>query len=169
MTEDPYTVSPKMKINHVASLMKERNVGSLVVTKKNVPVGVITESDIIRKAVAENFKPSQTTVKDIMTNPIATVSPDTDITVAAKIMNREHHRIMAVIENSELIGIITQRDIIRLSPALLEISREYAKINGDTAKSYSGPIEGICENCREFSQDLTEINGLFICPFCCED
>lgn len=166
MNEKPVTVSPKMKINFAASLMHEKDVACLIVTRKDEPIGSLSERDITRKVVAEDVKPNQVTVKEIMRTPITTVRPEEDLASVARTMAGDGIRIMAVVENRKLIGVISQRDLFNLSPTLLELSREHARIsNGVGASRFTS---GYCEACHAYSDELEEKNGLQYCKECME-
>jgi CBS domain-containing protein len=165
MDPNPVTVSPRMTIHHAATLMKEKDVPCLIVVRKTEPIGCLTESDMTRRVVAMNLKPNQITVKDVMSAPIGQVGPDEDITSIARTMASTQVRILAVVDNGKLVGIITQRDLSILSPAFLELYREHVRIgkNGDAA---GGPNAGYCQMCQGYTEDLIEDHGLVICREC---
>lgn len=170
MREEPVAVSPRMTLNHAASLMREKGISSLIVVRKNTPVGIVTEKDIVTKAVAENIKPSQMTIKQIMSYPLETASPSDDIKDVARKMADMKIRRLVVVENGMLIGIICETDILRISPTLIEITREYAKINGslDEKLTITKPLTGYCESCESYSEELYEVNGMLLCKYCRE-
>lgn len=164
MDPNPVTVSLRMTVHHAASLMKDRDVSCLIVVRKDEPVGCLTESDMTRRVVAMNLKPNQVTVKSIMSAPIGIVGPDEDIASIARTMATKQSRILAVVENGRLVGIITQRDLSILSPAFLELYREHARIgkSGDAGPKASG----YCHMCHGYSDELTEDHGLLVCRDC---
>ena len=170
MTKDPVTVSSRMRLDHAASLMKENDVSSLIVVRKGVPVGIVTENDFVEKAVAGNLKPGNLTVKDIMNAPLITVSPKVEITEAARTMSSLRIHRLAVLEEGKLVGVLTESDILKISPELIEITREFEKINR-AAQRIGEPVlaMGICEGCQSFSEELRERDGLHLCKFCIED
>ena len=170
MTPEPVTVSPRMRLNHAAAMMKEAGVSSLIVVSKGMPVGIVTEKDFVEKAVASNAKPSQLTVKDIMSSPLLTVAPNTDIAQAARTMSSLRIRRLAVLEDGRLLGILTEGDILKFSPELIEITREFENINTRVEK-FSDEIVtmGICEGCQAFSEELREHEGLHLCKSCFEE
>ena len=165
MDPNPVTVSPRMTVHHAASLMKEKGVSCLIVIRKDEPVGSLSESDMTRKVVALNLKPNQITVKEVMSAPVVQVGPEVDITSIARTMASTQVRILAVVDNGKLVGIITQRDLSILSPAFLELYREHVRIgkNGDAA---NGPNTGYCQVCQSYTEDLIDDHGLVICREC---
>jgi CBS domain-containing protein len=165
MDPNPVTVSPRMTIHHAATLMKEKDVPCLIVVRKDEPIGCLTESDLTRRVVAMNLKPNQITVKEVMSTPVVQVGPEVDITSIARTMASTAVRILAVVDDGKLVGIITQRDLSILSPAFLELYREHVRIgkNGDAA---NGPNAGYCQVCQSYTEDLIDDHGLVICREC---
>lgn len=170
MTKDPVTVSSRMRLDHAASLMHEHEVSSLIVVRKEVPVGIVTENDFVSKVVARNLKPGHMTVKDIMNVPLVAVSPGVEITEAARTMSSLRIHRLAVLEDGKLVGILTEGDILKISPELIEITREFEKINR-SAERIGAPVlaMGICEECQSFSEELREKDGLHLCKSCIEE
>ncbi|MEM3053994.1 MAG: CBS domain-containing protein, partial [Candidatus Caldarchaeum sp.] len=77
MTADVVIVSPETSVYAAAKLMAEEEVGSLVVTVGEKPVGVLTERDVVRRVVAAGLSPRRTSVKDVMTSPVVVVGENT--------------------------------------------------------------------------------------------
>lgn len=170
MTRDPVTVSSRMTLDHAASLMQEHDVSSLIVVRKDVPVGIVTENDFVLKVVAHNLKPGHLTVKDIMSAPLIAVSPRVEITEAARTMSSLRIHRLAVLDDGKLVGILTESDILKISPELIELTREFEKINRP-AERIEAPVlaMGICEGCQSFSEELRERDGVHLCKFCIEE
>ena len=102
-----------------------------------------------------------------MQTPLIVIEPYVDIEEAMKTMIRCNIRRLPVIENGKLIGIITQRDILMLSPMLLEISREWGDIVGrDRAHLEKQIFSGKCEDCGTLSTNLKNIDGRLLCEDC---
>ena len=170
MKTNPVTVKLKTTVQEAAGLMKNKGIGNCIVVDEK-PVGIVTESDILKKVVAENKKASEVFVEDIMKTPLIVIDPYVDIEEAMKIMSKCNIRRLPVIENGKLIGIITQKDILRLSPMLLEISREWSNIvrtdkPNQKVKSSSEKFSGKCEDCSALSTDLKSMDGRLLCEDC---
>jgi len=161
------TVEPNATVREAAQLMRKKKVGSVIVVEDK-PVGILTESDIIEKIVAEDKKASDVLVKEIMTSPIIVIDPYIDLEEAMKTMSTCNIRRLPVIENGRLIGIITQKDVLRFSPTLLEISREWSKIESDVPYRKSQIFSGKCEDCGALSTNLREVDGRLLCEDCAE-
>jgi CBS domain-containing protein len=108
----------------LAKKMKEKGRGSVVVTEYsattnagskagNVPVGIVTERDILRRVVAESKDPRSTTAYDIMSKPLITVGPEATIYDAALIMTKYSIRRLPIVRDNTLLGIITSTDLAR--------------------------------------------------------
>lgn len=163
------TCSPSDNVRKVAKDMRKNRVGSSIVLSKNKAIGIVTESDILGKVVAEGRDANRTKVEEIMSTPIITIDPYITIEDAMKIMNKHSIRRLPVVERGKLVGIITERDLFRISPALLEISKEWSLIEGSIpAPSPQVSISGKCEGCGKLSTDLVEVDGRFLCEGCRE-
>ena len=127
MKTNPLMVAPSISIVEAAKLMRKRKLGSVIVVEKKQPIGILTESDILRKVVAEGADPASVTVADVMSTPIIVTDPFISIETAMKTMGKCNIRRLPVVEEGKLTGIITHRDITRISPILHEISREWIK------------------------------------------
>lgn len=112
MTKNVKTISPSATMAEAARLMRKNRIGCLVVVEGSKPVGIITERDIAYKIVAEE-KSSDTTVKEVMTRELKTIDKEKTMKDAARIMAAHVIRRLPVVENKELIGIITLEDVMR--------------------------------------------------------
>ena len=166
MKTNPVTVKPKTSVKEAAELMKKKGIGNCIVVDEK-PVGIVTESDILKKVVAEDKKASEVLVEEIMMTPLIVTDPYIDIEEAMKIMSKCNIRRLPVIENGVLIGIITQKDVLRLSPMLLEITREWSGIvRKDESYLKKQVFSGKCEDCGTLSTNLRNIDGRLLCEDC---
>ena len=101
----------------VADAMKkmfDRRVTSLIVETGGVDgYGIITRKDIVTKVIAEDKDPGKVEVKDIMSEPLQTVSPDEDIRGVAALMARSGIRRFPVMDGGRLVGLISSSDILK--------------------------------------------------------
>jgi len=119
--------SKDISVKEAARLMAKFKIGSLVIVEEgegNIN-GLITESDIVRKVVATGLDSSQTLVEQTMTKDVITVDEDIDLGEACRIMVDNKIKRLPVLEDGELVGILTTTDIIAVEPKLIE---ELAKI-----------------------------------------
>ena len=102
-----------------------------------------------------------------MSTPVIVVDPYITLEEAMKTMGKCNIRRLPVIENGELIGIITQKDISRISPVLHEISREWYDITVADETHYKSQIfSGKCEDCGTLSTNLRSVDGRLLCEDC---
>lgn len=147
--------------------MKKHKIGNVIVVEKKQPIGILTESDILKKVVAEGKHADVTFVEDVMSTPIIVGDPYISLEKAMTIMGKCNIRRLPVIENGELIGIITQRDISRISPVLHEISKEWSDIKIQDESYIADQIfSGKCEDCNTLSYNLKKKEGRLICESC---
>lgn len=172
MTVNPIITKKGETVGTAAKLMKESGVGSLLVLDDGGNLeGIVTEMDIVSDLVAEGKNPDEVTVEEIMSSPVHTIEGDKYIQQAAEIMAKMNIRRLPVMRNEDLAGVITENDIIEISPALLDITREYARIQSQKQiEEYQEPkriqISGYCESCSVYSDKLTIVNGQLLCPEC---
>lgn len=168
MTRSPVIGKPDMTVKEAAKLMKSKHVGSLVIVEDDSPIGILTERDLVDKVVAANKMPSRIKVKDVMTSPLVTVGPEESVSDAAVKMSRLRMRRLPVVSKGHLIGILTENDILRISPSLIEITREWAKIVGGGSAGAQGLkiSSGYCDNCGAFSSELRAREGQMLCSNC---
>lgn len=106
-------------IDHNATLkaaaqkMRDRGIGSLIVTKEGREVGIISETDVTRKAVAEGLNPEQTRVSSIMSSPIISIEMTETPERANDLMKEKRIRHLGVTEKGKFVGIISVRDLLR--------------------------------------------------------
>ncbi len=112
MTKRVVTVSPSERVSDALALMADRDIGSLVVTEKDSPVGIVTERDIIRRLVTEKSF-DRVEVASVMTHPVITAQPETPSWEALRTMLSKRIRRLPILENGKLVGIVTERDLFR--------------------------------------------------------
>ena len=115
MTKDVVTCTPQTAITEVAQLMKNEDIGPVLVVDNNdsrTLVGIITDRDIVLKVIADGQDPRSTRVEEAMSKKLVTCNPDDDVDTAMKSMAQfQLRRIPVVGENMQLLGIISQADL----------------------------------------------------------
>ena len=134
MTPNPRTVSPSDSIQSAARIMREEDTGVVPVVDNGRAIGVVTDRDIVVRAVAEGDVPAERRVRDIATTPLVSVTPDTSTRDAAELMSEHQVRRLPVIENERLVGIVSLGD--------LAVKEGKDSRSGDTLQSIS---EGVKE------------------------
>ena len=114
MSSPALTADPSETLAQVAGRMADHKVGSVVVCDGRRPIGILTERDLIRFAAA-GADPSSTKVSEWMTEAPETVPPDTEVNTAWDELAAKGYRHFPVVEDDELVGIVTLRDLVRIA------------------------------------------------------
>jgi len=166
MKTNPVIVPPDITVQEAAALMKSHKVDSCFIGSEK-PLGIVTERDIVRKVVAENLHPSKVPVNKIMTTPIVVIDPFASLQNAMEMMGKCHVRRLPVIEHDQLIGVITQKDILKITPTLKEISHEWYTISKRDESYFKKQVfSGKCEDCGSLSAQLHNVDGRLLCEDC---
>jgi CBS domain-containing protein len=107
------TVSSSSSIIDALRIMAESNIGCLIVLEGDHYVGMFTERDYARKIVLEGRSSDSTTVNEIMVSDIPMLNSNDTIEHCSKIMTEKTLRYLPVFENSQLVNLISQSDIIK--------------------------------------------------------
>ncbi len=167
MSSPVITINEDSTVDEAARLMRDHNIGCVIVTTKDgKPIGMITERDLAIRVIAENIQPGKITAKEIMSAPLRTIDADKTINEAAREMNRLNIRRLGVMYRGRLVGVISSKDILSVTPELIEIIQEKVKITTTEGTEESLPLAGYCDNCGEWSDNLREANGSYLCEDC---
>lgn len=107
------TIDHDASLKTAAQKMRERKIGSLIVTKKGKEIGIVSETDVTRKAVAETLNPEETRISSIMSSPIISIEITETPERANDLMKEKGIRHLGVTEKGKFIGIISVRDLLR--------------------------------------------------------
>ena len=166
MSSPVISVDENEDIVQVANKMREQRVGAVIVVNENGnPVGIVTERDIVTRVVADGVDPNMLVASKVMTSPLKMVEPELGLMDAMKMMDRENIRRLGVIYKEELVGVITDRSIIRLVPTIMDIMKEQKEIMGNSTQRGASSV-GYCDRCEVYSNNLREIDGEFLCEEC---
>jgi CBS domain-containing protein len=113
MTSNPATCESSTTVVEAAKHMAQKDVGPIPVVDGDRLVGIVTDRDIVLRVVAEGRDPSSTTVGEIASKQLETVSPDEDLDLALRKMASAQVRRLPVVENERLVGIVAQADVAR--------------------------------------------------------
>jgi signal-transduction protein with cAMP-binding, CBS, and nucleotidyltransferase domain len=104
-------VSPSTTVKQAAILMRKNSVGSVLVNNGQDFIGIVTETDIVQKAVAQDLSPQITRVESVMSYPLITITADDEIGKAAEMMVQNGVRHLAVTQQGQAVGMISMRDL----------------------------------------------------------
>ena len=109
-----YTVSPDTTVYDALKLMAEKEIGALVVVESGIMVGIFSERDYARKVILKGRNSLATLVREIMTTKVVHASPRKKIRKCLSLMTKNHVRHLPVLQDDQLVGIISIEDIVRL-------------------------------------------------------
>ncbi len=112
MTRDVVTVTPEDTVERAVRTMVERDIGSVVVQDNGEPVGLFTERDVTRR-ILDDSGLLKRRLGDVMSSPVVTAEPGQQIVDAFELMNAKNVRRLPVVEGGRLVGIVTERDLLR--------------------------------------------------------
>jgi CBS domain-containing protein len=113
MTENPSTCEPGTPVVEAAKVMAREDVGPIPVVEGGRLTGLVTDRDLVVRVLAEGRDPQTTTVGEVATSDVVTVSPDSSLDEALKLLASNKVRRLPVVEGDRLVGIVAQADVAR--------------------------------------------------------
>lgn len=111
MTADIVTATPETTLEEIATMMKTEDTGAIPVVDERELIGIVTDRDIVIRCVAEGRDPSEVSAEEILSEDVEVVDRDTDVAEALDIMGRRQVRRLPVVENGELVGMVSLGDL----------------------------------------------------------
>jgi CBS domain-containing protein len=106
------TVDRDTDVRKAAQVMRDRNIGSLFITRDKDIIGILTDTDLVRRVVAVGADAAKTPVEQIMSAPILTIEENKTLLDANDMMAVHHLRHLGVTRNGKLVGMISVRDLV---------------------------------------------------------
>ena len=168
MTENLAFVAPEDTVMEAAKLMSEKRISCVTVKGGDEFSGILTDRDIIDRVVSKGLDPRKIRVSEVMSSPLITISDEEAIEDAAKKMRDKGIRRLVVERNHEKAGIITESNIVRVDPELHFLIRERSKLEATLTRTQPQEIllAGSCDECQNYSSELKNINGRWLCEDC---
>ena len=129
MAKNVKTVKTDDTVHAAVKKMNKFDIGSVIVTASGRPVGIITETNIMKRIVGPRMDPATIWAKDIMTGPLITIDPNADLTEAAKLMAKNNINRLPVMEGDKLVGLLSSTDIVKANPTQLSILEELLRVS----------------------------------------
>ena len=111
MTPDPTTLDAAETVVDAAKAMKNRDVGDVVIAEDGEVRGIVTDRDIVVRAIAEGRSPGEVRLRDICSKDLTTVTPDTDVNEAVRLMRERSVRRLPVVQGHNAVGIVSLGDL----------------------------------------------------------
>ena len=148
MTRMPIqTVEEGATVADAARKMKSANKGCLVVLKSNMPVGIITERDMVQRVIAAGERPEMVQVSKVMSSPLVTVRSEAHVDEAARVMVDHGIRRLVVVDGKTMVGIVTVTDFAKLLERKEGGPLAHAMSRGRIVLSEARNIRRQCPNC----------------------
>jgi CBS domain-containing protein len=108
-----WSIGPDEPVLHAIRLMSEKEIGALPVMRDDQLVGIVSERDYARKVILKGRSSAETSVEQIMTTPVLTVSPDETVHRCMELMTEKRIRHLPVLEKHKVIGMISIGDLVK--------------------------------------------------------
>jgi len=113
MIDELATLDVSTSIKNAAKLMDEKNIGCIIVTKNQLPVGILTERDFVKRIAAKE-KSLTSSLEEVMSSPLIEINPDETVWEAAQIMKTNNIHKLPVMKDNKVIGIVTTTDLVKI-------------------------------------------------------
>jgi CBS-domain-containing membrane protein len=120
------TVKKEATVKEAVELMNKYEIGCLVVVENGMPVGIITERDLLKRVLAKLKGLRNMNVMEIMSKPLISVEPKVQIEEAAKLMFEKNIKKLPVVEKGKLVGLVSLTDLLRIQPQLIKLYRIFS-------------------------------------------
>jgi CBS domain-containing protein len=112
--EEVATIAPDASVDDVVGVMIEDGVGSVVVVEGGQPLGIITDRDVVIRVHGQGEAPADVVARDIMSQDLESIAPDEGLYELIRTMGEAGVRRMPVVEDGQLVGIVTLDDVLIL-------------------------------------------------------
>ena len=113
MISELATLDVSVSIRDAAKLMDEKNIGCIIITKNQSPIGILTERDFVTRIAAKE-KPFTASLEEVMSSPLIEIDPNETVWEAAQIMKVNNIHKLPVKKNNQIIGIVTTTDLVKI-------------------------------------------------------
>jgi CBS domain-containing protein len=166
MKKSVVTVDPELTLADVAKIMTNNRIGSVIVMNKAKPVGIVTDDDIVG-SIARGEDPRKIRISRLgKRRKFVTTSPDENILNVTRRMVKSGVKRIPVLKNGKLVGIVSDKELLLMSPELINVLSEKLKIRVGTVARPDQVISGICERCESYSDNLRNLDGRWLCEDC---
>jgi CBS domain-containing protein len=134
MTKNVVSIGVDNSVLEAAEIMSSNQLGCLVIINRELPIGIVTERDIVRRVVAKKL-PLDTKISQIMSQSLITVDADASLKETARLMTSNKIRRLHVLKQNKLVGIVVASDFVRslgkksVSEELLEAMGRYPSVS----------------------------------------
>jgi signal-transduction protein with cAMP-binding, CBS, and nucleotidyltransferase domain len=153
MTKNVISLPVEYSVADIAVEMAKNDISAMLLKSEDKFVGIVTDRDIMKKVVARGLNPKNVRAGEVMSSPL----------ISIKI------RRLVIKNKGNVVGIISESDIIRVEPELHFLIRERSRLGlGKVSRlePRGVALKGYCEDCENYSGDLKKVNGQWLCEEC---
>ena len=150
-------------------IMAKARIDSIIVVRKGKPIGILTDSDLIKKVIAKNITPASVKVGKVMSEPLVSITPEETVLEASRKMRRNNIKRLPVISKGSLVGILSTTDIARTVPEMVDMLEYKLKSKDIPTIIKETTTSGVCDSCDNYSESLESKNGQWLCVDCIEE
>lgn len=169
MIKSVLTIDVNKNAKNAGEIMRRTRMDALIVTKNKKPIGIVTDSDLIKKIIAKNIKPSSIKISRLMSKPLVTVKPEETVVNAVRKMKKSNIKRLPVVSEGKLVALISLSDIARTSPDMVDLLEYKLKMKEIEPVIKERTTSGVCDSCGAYSEELQNIDGQWICEDCREE
>jgi len=126
MVKQVITTRKDSTVEEAVKLMNEREIGCLIVTENDRPIGILTERDLLKRILVKSKDLKGMKVQDVMSMPLISVEPNVQIGDASRLMFQKNIKKMPIVKKGELVGLVTLTDILRIQPQLIKMYKIFS-------------------------------------------
>ena len=126
MVDRVITVEADATVRDAVKLMNKHDIGFLVVVEKGIPVGIVTERDMLKRVLAKSKELKKIYVHEIASKPLIVGNPSMEIESAAKIMFTKKIKKLPIVEDGRLLGLVSLTDLLRIQPQLIKMYKIFS-------------------------------------------
>jgi CBS domain-containing protein len=112
MSNSVVSVDSSVTATNAVKMMEYVGAGAVIVLENNLPVGIVTDRDFAIKIIANSY-PIDTPVRKIMSSPLISIDPNSDLSIASDLMSTRNVRKLPVIDDDKVVGILTSSDLVK--------------------------------------------------------
>lgn len=166
MKKSVVTVDPGLTLADVAKIMTNNRIGSVIVMNNTKPVGIVTDDDIVG-SIARGEDPRKVRISGLgKRRKFVTASPEENIINVTRRMVKSGVKRIPVLKSGKLVGIVSDKELLLMSPELINVLSEKLKIRVGIVARPDQVISGICERCESYSDNLRNVDGRWLCEDC---
>jgi CBS domain-containing protein len=115
------TTKKDSTVEEAVKLMNKHEIGCLIVTENDRPIGILTERDLLKRILARSKDLKRMRFEEVMSTPLISVEPNVQVGDASRLMFQKNIKKMPIVKEGELLGLVTLTDILRIQPQLIKM------------------------------------------------